>query len=302
MLDFSHIPTPFGGATDRQVFIGTMSTATGLSQTWVKPRGVSMVHILMLGAGGKGAAATAGATSAGGAGGGSGAQSSLLIPAHCLPDICFVGGGSGGSGTAVNSFFAARPHGATAASPPVASDIFLIAGGAIGNAVTVGATGTAATAILSGHGQAVFLAGIAGGAAGAATGAVGATVAAQTTGLFVSGGGGGAGMSAAAAFAGGPSTTSFPSFLPTSLGGTAGTSGVAGGAGQSGISLMDGRFMFSGGGGGGTGFPVATASAGGNGGSGGYGCGGGGGGGAVTGQVAGLGGAGGSALIIVTAW
>lgn len=119
MLDFSHIPTR--GSADIQTFIGYQRTITGGSQQWVKPRGISMVHILCLGQGGNGASATAGATSAGGAGGGSGAQSSLLIPARMLPDILYVSGGAGGAGTAVASIVAARPFGATYNSIPLAS-------------------------------------------------------------------------------------------------------------------------------------------------------------------------------------
>jgi hypothetical protein len=76
MLDFSHIPTP--GIADVQTFIGNNTAVTQpLTQTWVKPRGVSMVKIFMLGCGGNGVTATAGATSAGGAGGGSGSQAWL---------------------------------------------------------------------------------------------------------------------------------------------------------------------------------------------------------------------------------
>ena len=159
MLDFSHVPTR--GNADVQTFIGNQRTVTGGSQQWVKPRGISMVHILALGQGGNGASATAGATSAGGAGGGSGAQSTLLIPARMLPDILYVSAGAGGAGTAVASIVASRPNGATYNSIPLAQDTFLIAGGAIGNAVTAGAVGTAATAILSGKGIATFLAGLA---------------------------------------------------------------------------------------------------------------------------------------------
>ena len=304
MLDFSNIPTK--GAADVQTFIGNMTTVTGTTQVWTKPRGISMVHILCLGQGGKGNNATAGATSAGGVGGGSGAQSILLIPARLVPDILYVGAGAGGTGAAVASIVAARPCGATYNSIPLPQDTFLVAGGAIGNAGTAGAVGTIATAILSGRGWATFIAGIAGGALGAATGAAGGAVGANATGLMVSGGGGGGGMSAAAAFAGGAAfTTALPTgYVGHGTGGIAGTSGVAGGNGSSGAQITDQNngWVLSGGGGGGTGFPTATASAGGNGGTGGFGCGGGGGGGAVTGQTAGVGGFGGAGLVIITSW
>ena len=109
MLDLRHTPSAYAGAAGQQIFIGTMTTATTLSQTWVKPRGISMVSMLILGQGGKGANSVVGATSAGGAGGGSGAQSHLIIPASSLPDILYVGAGSGGGGTAVATIVAARP-------------------------------------------------------------------------------------------------------------------------------------------------------------------------------------------------
>ena len=145
MLDFSHIPTATKG--DVQYFIGNATTVTGCTQTWVKPRGINMVHILALGQGGNGVTATLGATSAGGAGGGSGAQSQLLIPASSLPDVLYIAGGAGGAGTAVATIVSSRPNGATYNSIPLAQDTFLIAGGAIGNAATAGAVGTIATAI-----------------------------------------------------------------------------------------------------------------------------------------------------------
>ena len=306
MLDFSH--TPAAGNANVQMFIGNQTTVTGATQIWTKPRGVSRVHILALGQGGNGVNSVVGATSAGGAGGGSGGQSQLLIPARFLPDVLYIAAGAGGAGTAVATIVAARPCGATYNSIPLAQDTFLIAGGAIGNAATAGAVGTVATAILSGKGWAQFLAGIAGGAGGAATGAAGTAVAANTTGLMVSGGGGGGGMSAAAAFAGGAAfTTALPTgFVGHGTGGAAGTSGVKGGVGSHGANFVMtgniGGLILSGGGGGGTSFPVATISAPGDGGNGGYGCGGGGAGGAITGTTAGIGGRGGPGLVIIHAW
>ena len=65
MLDFSHIPDQL--TYDRQVFIGNMKTAAGLTQTWVKPRGISMVYIFMLGQGGNGAAGAVATPLSGGA-------------------------------------------------------------------------------------------------------------------------------------------------------------------------------------------------------------------------------------------
>ena len=53
MLDFGHLPVSTGAA-DVQTFIGT-SQAVGTDwQTWVKPRGKSMIDILLIGKGGNG--------------------------------------------------------------------------------------------------------------------------------------------------------------------------------------------------------------------------------------------------------
>lgn len=301
MLDFTHIPS--GSRADIQTYYGNLTATTQpLTQTWVKPRGVSMVHIFMLGCGGNGVAGVIGATAAGGAGGGGGSQSSWIGSAASLPDILFVGGGLKGAGTALNSVVAIAPYGATYNSAPLASDIILIAPGAIGNAVTAGAIGTVAAALLSGLGVATFLAGLAGGAAGAVTPTAGGAAAASTTGNLSQGGGGGGGMSAAATTAGGACTSTYPRFAPNSAGGLAGTSGVPGGRGSNGLWLPQRLRVSTGGGGGGSGFPTATVSAGGPGGAGGPGSGGGGGGGGVTGQTAAPAGQGGQSIIIITAW
>jgi hypothetical protein len=219
-----------------------------------------------------------------------------------LPDVLYFGGGVAGAGSVLTTMLAVKPYGATYNSAPIASDLVLAAPGAIGNAVTAGAAGSAAGCLLSGLGIATFLAGIAGGAAGAVTPTAGTAAAAAATGLLVQGGGGGGGMSAAAASAGGACTSTFPSFAPNSLGGAAGTSGVAGGNGGHGLWLPQRLRVSTGGGGGGAGFPVATTSAGGAGGNGGYGSGGGGGGGTITGLTPGVGGKGGAGIAIIISW
>ena len=85
MLDFSHIPS--ATKNDTQVFIGNASNVGNYSHTWVKPRGVNMVSIFMVGQGGKGMIGAVGATALGGAGGASGAQSAWTGPAWALPDV-----------------------------------------------------------------------------------------------------------------------------------------------------------------------------------------------------------------------
>ena len=298
MLDFSHFPT--STKVDVQTFIGNQSAVgNGGSQTWVKPRGVGMVSIFLVGQGGKGAPGVIGATSTGGSGGGSGAQSSWTGPAWAVPDVLHFSGGAGQANAAIPTLLTTRP---TVASPAV-SDIALWAGGA--NAGTAGPIGTIAGGILAGAGISFYLVGQTGGTAGAITPTAGGNITALTTGLMVMGGAGGGGMSAAAATAGGSVTPSFPSWCPPATAAAAGTSGVAGGRGNNGICHFMQRhipFVSTGGAGGGSGFPTATISDGGSGGSGGYGSGGGGGGGAVTGAVVGVGGNGGPGLCIIASW
>lgn len=304
MLDLGHLPT--AAPQDVFVFFGNSRILTAATASWTKPRGVTMVQIFCIGQGGGGTAGAVGATAAGGVGGGSGGQSTLLVPASYLPQTLFIGSGAGGSGTAVHSFVSVKPNGATAASQPVASDILLIANGAVGNAVTAAGAATASSCILSGLGIARFLAGTAGGAAGATTPTNGGDSTNASTGLVVTGGGGGGGMSATTATHGGSATTQFSAWVstPATGYGATGTSGVDGGKGSDGFSLMGENTprLFLGGFGGGAGFPTVTTSNGGNGGAGGYGCGGGGGGGAVTGKTAGVGGKGGPGLVIITCW
>lgn len=299
MLDFSHIPTR--AVNDQQVFIGNNANIGGHGQVWVKPRGISMVSILMFGQGNKGAIGAVGATAAGGLGGGSGAQSSWTGPAWAVPDIMYFTGGDGQTATAIPTVLACTATPRTTAG--AVGDIILWAGGATGS--TAGPVGTLAGGLLQATGTALFLAGQAGGAAGAATPSAGGNVAALTTGLLVMGGSGGGGMSASATAAGGTVTPSFPAYCTPALAAAGGSSGVDGKTGQNGVSHLfnpQAPFIFTGGAGGGSGFPTATTSNGGNGGNGGYGCGGGGGGGAVTGKTAGAAGFGGPGLCIITCW
>jgi hypothetical protein len=258
MLDLAHLPT-WG---EPQYFIGTMSAVGSLQQTWVKPRGVSMLYMIALGQGGQGNAATF-------IGGGSGAQSTLLVPAALVPDVLYVGAGNGGKGTAINTYIAIRPCGATYNSIPVAADTFLSAGGAPGSAVTQGVIGSLALSALCSRGRSAFLTGSQGGAGGTAPGA-------NTTGLMVTGGGAGGATTGAAG-----GTTALPTGYSIAAGGTATIP-----AGHGVNDLV--RMVFGGGAGGG-----ATGA----GGDGGTGCGGGGPG--TTGTVAGRGGPG---LVVIWAW
>ena len=64
------------------------------SCNWQKPRGITMVHIIAIGAGGGGGGghtAATGSAKSGGGGGASGAVSRLYIPANLCPENCFRG-------------------------------------------------------------------------------------------------------------------------------------------------------------------------------------------------------------------
>jgi len=87
MLDVFNTPTPQGA--NYQEFYGG-----GTVRDWVKPRGVSMVRMLLIGPGGGGANGT---TAIGGAGGGSGAITSWIGPAIFIPDVLRVSIGAGGA-------------------------------------------------------------------------------------------------------------------------------------------------------------------------------------------------------------
>ena len=101
MMDYYHL-------ADNQykdwVYTGPIGTSTSSSIFfWVKPRGITMVHITAIGAGGGGGTGNSSVSTAasGGSGGGSGAVTRLTIPAIFLTDsleITVAGGGTGGTG------------------------------------------------------------------------------------------------------------------------------------------------------------------------------------------------------------
>jgi len=84
-----------------QVYTGPIGTNASLSTFyWVKPRGITMVHITAIGAGGGGASGnqSTGTAASGGSGGGSGAITRLTIPAILLSESLKVTVGAGGTG------------------------------------------------------------------------------------------------------------------------------------------------------------------------------------------------------------
>lgn len=308
MLDFSHIPTPYGAA-DVQTFTGNTTVAGGSWKTWTKPRGKSMCNILLVGAGGSGGSGAIGAnsTAAGGGGGSSGAQAVLTMPLWAIPDVLFLSLAHQGLG--VISYISIIQS--TVANHTIA---LANAGANGGNAsgATAGNAGGAATAPSAANMPLGFawadalLAGSAGIIGG--TTVAGANLTIPVTGLYVTGGTGGGGLPAAAASgtAGGSFTVpAAPSpFVEHAGGAIQATATLPANNGSNGYSPVRGLLYGYGGTGGGSTHGTATggglvASIGGNGG---LGCGGGGGGGALTGSTAGRGGLGGSAFCVITCW
>ena len=313
MLDHFHIPTP-NGAAEVFTFVGV--AGNGGTQdggfAWQKPRGKSMIDILLVGKGGNGGNGAVGAnsTAAGGGGGASGVQVRVTMPLALLPDTLFIslaGIGTTNSGSTIS--IGPINRGAIVANQTIA---FASGGNNGGNAsgATAGAAGTApssptATSMSLGWAFAQVLSGQAGIIGGVAV--AGGALTLPTTGLLVTGGTGGGGLPAAAASgtAGGNFTVPSNSLFPAHAGGAAqATATNPGNPGSHGYRPIAGFLYGYGGAGGGSSHGSATGAGlfGGNGGDGAPGCGGGGGGGCLTGGTAGVGGLGGPAFCLITCW
>lgn len=313
MLDFSHIP-----GTDVTWLTGASTTAVGTGMTWQawqKPRGKTMVSILLLGKGGNGGNGVVGAnsTAAGGGGGGSGTMATLVMPLALLPDTIFFSLAGQQATTTVASYVAIYPS--IIATPPPNHTIMIANGGGNGgnaSGATAGAVGAAgsltgmtAATMPIGWQWSKVLAGQAG-IIGATTGS-GNALTLPVTGLIVTGGTGGGGLPAAAASgtAGGGYTvpaqpSPFPAHTAPAVTAVATTPP---GNGAGGYKLPGLLYFYGGLGGGSThGTATTTGLVGAYGGNGAFGCGGGGGGGALTGSTQGIGGFGGPALAIITCW
>lgn len=318
VLDLSHLPTRaqtftyFSTATPA----ASGSNGTVSTQVWQKPRGISWVFILLVGAGGNGGSGAIGAnsTAAGGGGGGSGAQGTVLIPAIHIPDTLIINLRSANGSTSAPTNASAGNNVAT----PEGNFILYAVGGAAGGNAAGATAGAAGAAGIIGTGlnlpnigmgfpitQLVGQVGIIGGVAVA-----GGALTTPNTGLRVTGGTGGGGLPAAAAVGtnGGAITNSeFPAMQNPAGGVGASVATNPAGFGTSGIMFPFAQgltwFSFGGTGGGST---HGTATGGGlvqsNGGDGAPGCGGGGTGGALTGSTAGVVGKGGPAFCIITCW
>ena len=259
MLDTFGFPTPQGA--NYQAFYGG-----GTIRDWVKPRGASMVRMLLIGAGAGGTASAGG----GGTGGSSGAVTQWIGPAIFIPDVLRVSIGTGGG----SSNIAGTNTEIIYQSKDGTGYTLLTANGGSGN------TGAPASA-----NNYFGAAGIYKSTAGH-NGALAATSIIASTTVFLSGGAGG---SDTATGVGGNVACNYG--YPTILGGV----GTTGGTGGSGIFITQPIMLSAGGAGGG-----GSNTAGGKGGNGGIGCGGGGGG-RGSGSV-GAGGRGGDGAAFFWSW
>jgi hypothetical protein len=272
MLDLFNTPTP--QKANYQEFYGG-----GTVRDWVKPRGASMVRIMIIGAGGGG---DTGNTAQGGGGGGSGAITSWIGPAMFIPDILRITVAAGGAAdsSAVSSSVIYQAKDGTGYTLLIAD------GGNGGIGIAGGAAGTSMTSnYFCASGIFTSIAGQAG-VNGGDTGAGTNQAASATT--FLSGGAGGAGS---AGTVGGSVTPNYgyPALPTTTAGGT-----VVGANGYFNIQPIP----VGCGGAGGTTNVVGTGSSGGRGG---LGCGGGGAGEDATSSGS-AGGRGGDGAVFIWAW
>jgi len=267
MLDLFNTPTP--QQANYQEFYGG-----GTTRDWIKPRGASMVRMMLIGAGGGGGN---GASTVGGGGGGSGAVTSWIGPAMFIPDVLRitigVGGTSGVNATASSVIYQAKDG--------IGYTLLTADGGVSGvGSTTIGTGGAAMTNNYFGA-SGIFTS-IAGqdGTAGSATG--GGTNQARSTSTFLSGGAGGAG---AANVTGGSVT---PNYGYPALPATPANAAFA----ANGYFIAQPILVGCGGTGGTTDTAIGSA-----GGKGGIGCGGGG-----SGEDGNAGGRGGDGAVFIWAW
>ena len=242
----------------------------GTTRDWVKPRGASMVRMILIGAG---AGGRAGSTGTGGAGGGSGAITTWIGPAIFIPDELQISIGAGGASAAAGGNTSIIWQGPTAS----AGYNLLTANGAASNSA-----GAAFTNNYFGA------AGIFNSIAGQAGAAAATAITASTT-TFLSGGSGGS-----STFTTAGSNVASKYGYPTVSGGVGSSAGVGG----NGYFITQPLLLGTGGAGGGG---RNTTGAGGAGGQGAIGCGGGGGGRGTTSGAA-LGGQGGDGAVFIWSW
>jgi len=265
-------------------------------QTWIKPPGISFIHIITIGAGGGGRGASifqSGVAVRGGSGGGSGAMTSAFLPAYLVPDTLYISVGVGGIGGAAstttsanaaangtgNTFVSFVPGGITF------TPVYCLAPVGLGGGAVAGGTAGAAIASSTFPAAQIGLRNTISGQGGAVGGVP--TPASITAAYRITGGGGGGGQSAANAVASGTSIGTAGDWGPITI-----SSSPAGENGGRIEDLID--FISAGG----TGASSSTTISGSNGGWGGFGSGGGGG--SIGPGRGGAGGNGGNGLVIIT--
>ena len=237
----------------------------GSTRDWIKPRGVSMVRMLLIGAGAGGRSGSAGG---GGAGGGSGTITTWIGPAIFIPDELRVSIGAGGATDSAGSSTSIIWQGTKAS----AGYTLLTASGASSN--------TSGTAFANNFFGA---AGIFNSIAGQDGAAADTAITASTT-TFLSGGAGGSSNNAGAG-ANVASKYGYPTI----------TGGPVASVASNGYFITQPLLLGTGGPGGGGGGGIGSA-----GGRGAIGCGGGGGG--LGSIVGGAGGRGGDGAVFIWSW
>jgi len=330
-----HVPSQTPGAKVQVFRTPNVTGATDFA-VWSKPRGVSMISILCVGAGaGAGTPNYVSTTNGSGSGGaGSGGIGSLLIQSWLVPDILYIHTGRGGAGAlprSGTSFVAGSPGGQSYVSTipclaTLAEEIFIISssneatgGPSIGNPGVGATVATAANAILSLMGIATWRAGVGGASSNAGAAGDSTTMSAS---LPLTGGAAGGGVTGGTtSFAGGNITGA--GTFPTVSGGQPAALDVRGGAGNGGVFNRMYGLMYApsnqsaargcgGSGAAGTVLTVNVPITGAAGGNGSTGCGGGGAGaisgvGGTTAMItagvfSGAGGSGGNGMVIIAAW
>lgn len=303
MIDLLHLPEP----DERTVWFpgqGVSSSAVNW-RVWTKPRGISMVSIIAIGAGcggGGGAGNISGSTAGGGSGGGGGLMVKMLFNAWALPDRLYVismagglggdGGPSGSSGSPGNLGGASR----VAVYPVLNTGNYLVMTGnnSGGNAGTTSSGGAAVNAFApqiaanNPLGQMAATHFFVGAPASGAGSTASASFSSVNTNSVLSGSGGGGKTTGAGGTGAGYNATSL-TLLNAVPGGTADTGEDAS------SGFIHAGIHYGGCGGGGN--NLGVGGRGGNGVA--WGAGGGGGGGGLTG---GRGGDGGPGLVIIASW
>lgn len=282
-------------------------------QVWKKPKGASMIWIVMIGGGGGGGGGFSRAAGSAGGGGGSGAcsgTSRYLLPAIFLPDQLFIQVGQGGLGGAasvagangLNSYIYTSPTSTSTINLIGASNTNPAGGGGGGTAGAGGAAGASPSLAANApfhlsYAITSYQVGIPGVIGGAQTGAAGGNTASIWANYLCSPGASGAGCTTTDFNGGRIVVSGQPEFINWNIpsGGDMIPQAVGAGAnGSNGLQAFKPLVQTGGGGGASNNSGLA-----GLGGDGGIGCGGGGGGAGTTG---GRGGNGGSGMVLIIAW